>query len=197
MDHRALFLARGCVISRDPGENFYVEQVRAADGVFSLCRTALKLGFRLVMVTHEKDLANGAVSAADYNTLTRWMQQEFLREEIVFEGVYHCPSKQRLGFVESDPDPWDGNVGVGTLRRAARDLHLALFESLMVTSRSIDVAAANAGGLSQAFLLCGPGRAACGGVYTEVRSLGEIEAWLVAHPEGTDHPSASQRLALA
>jgi D-glycero-D-manno-heptose 1,7-bisphosphate phosphatase len=197
MDHRALFLARGCVIGRDAGGNFHLEQIRVRDGVFSLCRMALKRGFRLVMLTHEKDLASATASGADYNSLTRWMQHEFLREEIAFEGVYHCAGKQKLAVVESDPDPWDGNPGVGTLRRAARDLRLALSDSVMVTSHGIDVAAANAGGLSQAFLLCGAERVACGGVCTQVRSLGEAEAWLVAHGNGANLPAASQSLALA
>jgi D-glycero-D-manno-heptose 1,7-bisphosphate phosphatase len=197
MGQHALFVDLACVINCDPGEVFHLEQVRFADGTFSLCRKASKIGYRLVMVTHQKDTACGTVCAGDYNTLMRWMRHEFLREEIVFDGMYHCPSQSTPEAVESDPDPWEGRPGAGTLRRAARDLHLALSESVMVASQSTDVAAANAGGLRQAFVLCGAERVNSCGACTAVRSLGEVEAWLVAHGKGALLPAADQSLVSA
>ena len=72
----------------------------------------------------------------------------------------------------------------------------SLSESVLVDDRSIDVATANAGGPSQAFLLCRSGRVACGGAYTAVHSLGEVGALLVEHGKGANLPPASQGFAV-
>ena len=72
----------------------------------------------------------------------------------------------------------------------------SLSESVLVDDRSIDVATANAGGPSQAFLLCRSGRVACGGAYTAFHSLGEVGALLVEHGKGANLPPASQGFAV-
>jgi D-glycero-D-manno-heptose 1,7-bisphosphate phosphatase len=54
----------------------------------------------------------------------------------------------------------------------------------MVGDRCTDIAAANAGGLRQAFLLRGTEDASCGGIYAAVDSLAEVEAWLLEGKPG-------------
>jgi D-glycero-D-manno-heptose 1,7-bisphosphate phosphatase len=69
------------------------------------------------------------------------------------------------------------------LRRAARDLHLDLGESVMVGDQCTDIAAAHAGGLRQAFLLSGTEGTGCTGDYAAVHSLADVEAWLIRHKQ--------------
>jgi D-glycero-D-manno-heptose 1,7-bisphosphate phosphatase len=54
-----------------------------------------------------------------------------------------------------------------------------------VGDRCSDIGAANSAGLRQAFLLEGTENSGCGGQYLAVKSLAEVEDWLVAH---TDEP---------
>jgi D-glycero-D-manno-heptose 1,7-bisphosphate phosphatase len=126
----------------------------------------------------------------------KWTYEEFRREGLVFDGIYRYPSGSK-----SDPvEPTDRakfKPGAGMLRRAARDLHLCLSESVTVGSRSIDVAAANAGELNNAFLLRGSDGLTSGGANTAVDSLGEVEAWLVVHGKGANLPPASHGHAVA
>ena len=65
------------------------------------------------------------------------------------------------------------------LLRAARELSVDLAESVMVGDRCSDLGAANAAGLRQAFLMDGTEDEACGGSFVGVKSLGEVERWLV------------------
>lgn len=194
MEGHALFLDRDGAVNREAGCIFRKEDVQFVDGIVPLCRTAKKLGYRLVMLALEKGLARGVYTEADSCALMKWMREEFRRDGVIFDGIYRCPSGTRTVTAIDQPKY---KPGAAMLCRAARDLHLSLAASVMVGSRGIDVAAANAGGLYRAFLLCGSERVTCGGAYTAVHSLGEVEAWLVDHGKGANLPPASQRLAVA
>jgi len=50
---------------------------------------------------------------------------------------------------------------------------------VMVGDRCSDVAAANAAGLQQAFLISGTEEASCSGEHLKVDSLAEVERWLL------------------
>jgi D-glycero-D-manno-heptose 1,7-bisphosphate phosphatase len=65
------------------------------------------------------------------------------------------------------------------LRRGAREFGVSLADSVMVGDRCSDIAAANAASLRQAFLMHGTEDAVCGGDYLAVKSLAEVERWLV------------------
>ena len=192
MKERALFLHRDGVIHREAGYVFRKEQVQFVEGIFSLCRTAKRLGYRLVVVSYQPGLARGVFTQADYAGLMCWMREEFRRERIAFDGIFHCPSGVKSMTLEGSGGC---RPGAGMLRRAARDLRLELSESVLVGSRKIDVAAANAGGLRRAFLLRGSEKSTGGGANATVNSLGEVEAWLVEQAKGANQRPTSRFLA--
>ncbi len=92
--------------------------------------------------------------------------------------MYHCPFHPEHGVGEYRREHEDRKPGTGMLRRGARELGIALGESVMVGDRCSDIAAANTAGLRQAFLMRGTEEAGCLGRYIEVRSLEEVELWL-------------------
>lgn len=176
----ALFLDRDGVVNREIGYLIRREDVVWVPGIFSLCRTARKLGYRLVIVTNQAGIARGFYTEAEYHALMEWMRGEFRAEGIWFDGVYHCPYHPVHGVGEWKREHEDRKPGAGMLRRAAHDLGLDLARSVMVGDRCTDIAAANAASLRAAFLLDGTEVGACSGVYSAVRGLGEVEEWLRA-----------------
>jgi D-glycero-D-manno-heptose 1,7-bisphosphate phosphatase len=189
MGERALFLDRDGVINREVGYVIHKKDVQFVPGIFSLCKTAKRLGYRLVIVTNQAGIARGFYTEADYHELMNWMRDEFRLHEIIFDGIYHSPYHPQHGIGIYKREHEDRKPGAGMLRRASRDLGILLAESVMVGDRCTDIAAANAGGLRQAFLLRGTEEAPCGGAYTAVDSLSEIETWLLNAGEG--HPPAT------
>ena len=179
MQQPALFLDRDGVINREVGYVIRKEDVQFVPGIFSLCRTAMRLGYRLAIVTNQSGIARGLYTEADYHALMEWMREEFRRERVVFDGIYHSPYHPVHGIGQYKRDHEDRKPGAGMLRRAAHDLHLNLADSVMVGDQCTDIAAANAGGLRQAFLLRGKEEIHCGGIHTAVTSLAEVEAWLI------------------
>ena len=53
MQQPALFLDRDGVINREVGYVIRKEDVQFVPGIFSLCRTAKRLGYRLAIVTNQ------------------------------------------------------------------------------------------------------------------------------------------------
>ena len=69
MSERALFLDRDGVINVEVGYLHRVEDVKFVPGIFSLCRTAMRLGYRLVVVTNQAGIARGFYTEADFDAL--------------------------------------------------------------------------------------------------------------------------------
>ena len=53
MRERALFLDRDGVVNEEVGYLHRAEELRFVDGIFSLCRAAAGLGYRLIVVTNQ------------------------------------------------------------------------------------------------------------------------------------------------
>jgi D-glycero-D-manno-heptose 1,7-bisphosphate phosphatase len=179
MSERALFLDRDGVVNEEVGYLHRVEEVRFVEGIFSLCRTAMGLRYRLVVVTNQAGIARGYYTEADFEVLMAWMREALRAEGIELDAVYHCPFHPEHGVGKYKREHEDRKPGTGMLRRAAREFGVELAESVMVGDRCSDVAAANSAGLRQAFLISGTEAAGCGGEYLGVESLAEVERWLV------------------
>jgi len=179
MSGRALFLDRDGVVNEEVGYLHRIEDVRFVDGIFSLCRTAVRLGYRLVVVTNQAGIARGYYSEAEFDRLMEWMRVALRAEGVELDAVYYCPYHPEHGVGEYKREHEDRKPGTGMLRRAAREFGISLAESVMVGDRCSDIVAANTAGLRQAFLIRGTEESECSGSYVEAGSLAEVERWLI------------------
>jgi D-glycero-D-manno-heptose 1,7-bisphosphate phosphatase len=179
MSERALFLDRDGVVNEEVGYLHRVEEVRFVDGIFSLCRTAMRLGYKLIVVTNQAGIARGYYSEEEFSALMEWMRDALRVEGVELDAVYHCPFHPEHGVGQYRREHEDRKPGTGMLRKGAAKLGVSLAESVMVGDRCSDVGAANAAGLQQAFLISGTESEGCSGEYVRVESLAEVERWLV------------------
>jgi D-glycero-D-manno-heptose 1,7-bisphosphate phosphatase len=175
---RALFLDRDGVVNHEVGYLHLPADVRWVDGIFSLARTAIELGYRVILVTNQSGIARGLYSQQQFDELTRWMTAEFEREQVHLDAVYCCPYHPEHGIGEYKREHEDRKPGPGMLLRGAREFHLNLGESILVGDRCSDIAAGLAAGVRQCFLLSGTEPAPCPGAHIAVDSLAEVERWL-------------------
>jgi D-glycero-D-manno-heptose 1,7-bisphosphate phosphatase len=179
MKQRAVFLDRDGVVNEEVGYLHRAEEVRFVDGIFSLCRTAAGLGYRLIVVTNQAGIARGYYTEADFDVLMEFMRAELRAEGVELDAVYYCPFHPEHGVGKYKQEHEDRKPGTGMLRRGAKEFGVSLSESVLVGDRCSDVGAANAAGLRQAFLIRGTEAAECGGDYLQVASLAEVEQWLL------------------
>lgn len=184
MAERAMFLDRDGVINEEIGYLIRPEDVRFVPGIVSLCRAAQRLGYRLVVVTNQSGIARGYYTEAQFAVLMDWMRTELGRDGIRLDAVYFCPYHPEHGIGQYRREHEDRKPGPGMLRRAAAELGISLGESILVGDRCSDMAAANAAGLRQAFLLQGTEETPCAGRYQAISTLAEVEAWLAEDGEG-------------
>jgi D-glycero-D-manno-heptose 1,7-bisphosphate phosphatase len=178
LKRKALFLDRDGVINHEVGYLHAAEDVRWVEGIFELCRVAVGLGYKLVVVTNQAGIARGIYTEAQYEALMEWMLEEFVKQGVALDAVYYCPfHPEGQGKYRQEHD--DRKPGTGMLRRAAKELGVELGGSVMVGDRCSDVGAANAAGLRQAFLLAGTETEECKGEYRAVKTLHEVQEWLV------------------
>ena len=176
---KALFLDRDGVVNVGVGYLHRAEDVRFMPGIFSLCRTAIRLGYRLVVVTNQAGIARGFYTEADFEALMAWMREKLRVEGVELDAVYYCPYHPEHGVGEYKRDHEDRKPGPGMLRRAEREFGVSLADSVMVGDRCSDIAAANSAELKQAFLVAGTEGECCRGEYRAVQGLSEVERWLL------------------
>jgi len=177
---RALFLDRDGVVNVEVGYLHRMEDVRFMDGIASLCRTAMKLGYRLIVVTNQAGIARGYYTEKDFHALMEWMRTELRLEGVEFDAVYYCAFHPQHGIGEYKREHEDRKPGPGMLRRGAQEFGLDLSECVMVGDRCTDIGAANAANLRQAFLIAGTEEPdVCTGDFLAVQALGDVERWLL------------------
>jgi D-glycero-D-manno-heptose 1,7-bisphosphate phosphatase len=180
---KALFLDRDGVINHEVGYLHAAEEVRWVEGIFELCRAAVGLGYRLVVVTNQAGIARGFYTEAQFEALMTWMRAEFVARGLALDAVYFCPYHPVHGLGEYKREHEDRKPGPGMLLRAAKDLGLDLGRSVMVGDRCSDVGAANAAGVGKMFLLRGTEMESCAGEYEAVGALSEVGEWLASDAE--------------
>ena len=188
---RALFLDRDGVVNQEIGYLHRAEDVRWMEGIVPLCRTAMRLGYKLIVVTNQSGIARGLYTQQQFDELTVWMLGELGRDQVVLDAVYCCPFHPEYGVGEYKCEHEDRKPGPGMLRRAERELGVDLNASVMVGDRCSDVAAGMAAGVRQCFLMRGTEVSPCPGEYLMVNTLAEVEAWLLQRDAGGQGSSAA------
>lgn len=179
MSRKALFLDRDGVVNVEIGYLHRIEDVKFVPGIFSLCRTAMRLNYRLVIVTNQAGIARGFYTETDFDQLMFWMRGELRAQGVELDAVYYCPYHPEHGIGEYKREHEDRKPGIGMLQRAERELGISLTDSVLVGDRCSDIAAANKAGLRQAFLITGTEESGCRGEYLEIELLLQVEDWLV------------------
>jgi D-glycero-D-manno-heptose 1,7-bisphosphate phosphatase len=150
---RALFLDRDGVINIDTGFVWRPQDFVFTDGVFTACRRARALGYRLVVVTNQSGIGRGLYSEDDFNALTAWMCGRFAEEGVDIARVYFAPTHPEHAVGRYRVDSPDRKPGPGMLLRAAADLGLDLATSALVGDRETDIRAAHAAGVPTKLLI--------------------------------------------
>ncbi len=146
---RAIFLDRDGVLietavrNRRPYAVTAPQDVRIIDGVTEACRELSRLGFLLVLVTNQPDVARGKISRAFVDETNM-----ALAETIGLDDVEVCD--------HDDVDDCDcRKPRPGLLMRAAEKLSVDLGSSILVGDRWRDVEAGRNAGCKTVFIDCG------------------------------------------
>ena len=142
MKNKALFLDRDGTINIDYGYVGSVDRFEFIDGVFEFCGIAQSLGYKIIVITNQSGIARGFYTVSDYEKVTKYMCDEFMRHGIKITDVLYCPE---LSGPNRKPAPG--------LFIAARDKYdIDMEKSVSVGDKERDLDAARAAGVIRNFL---------------------------------------------
>lgn len=152
-------------------------QVRLAADAPAAIRRLRERGFACVVVTNQAQVGRGALTAGRLDEIHEEMLRQLAAAGVMVDGVYTCPAPGGGGDRTRVEHP-DRKPGPGMLRRAARDLGLALDRSWMVGDMVSDVLAGENAGCRGSVLLPGPApatedEARAAGRFPTARTLAE------------------------
>ena len=139
---RAVFLDRDGVINRPPPDGLYIaspDDFVLLPGVVEAISRLNHSGFRVFVVTNQRGIARGLVSAQIVEEIHARLQQAVADSGATIDHIYVCPHDDRDACACRKPKP-------GMLQQAARDYSLHLARCWMVGDKASDIAAGRAAG---------------------------------------------------
>ena len=170
---RAVFLDRDGVINRavlrdgKPYPPNGLPDLRLLPGVREACQSLREMGFLLILVTNQPDLARQTANEQEVATI-----HGYLKRFLQLEGVKVCPHDDDAGCECRKPKP-------GMLLEAAREWGIDLAASYFVGDRWRDIEAGQRAGCRPIFIDYDYQEQRPEGAFLKVRSLREAASWIV------------------
>jgi len=144
---RVLFLDRDGVINEEKNYLYKKEDFVFIDGIFELVKHYKSIGYDVFVVTNQSGIARKYYTENDFNLLTHWMKEEFLKKEIIIDDVYFCPHHPDINGECSCRKPHPG-----MLLKAAEVYDIDLKNSIMIGDKERDIEAGLNAGLKETYL---------------------------------------------
>lgn len=144
---KALFLDRDGVINVEKDYLFKIEDFEFIDGIFELCKYYLSEGYLIFVVTNQSGIARGYYSENDFNILTKWMNEEFLKHDIKIQKVYFCPHHPDITGICKCRKPKPK-----MLLDAKKEFDIDMKYSIIIGDKQRDIDAGINAGLTQTYL---------------------------------------------
>lgn len=149
--NRAVFLDRDGVINIEKDYVYRISDFTFIDGVFDVCQTFIKAGYKIIVMTNQAGIGRGYYSELDFERLTNWMLEKFKQHNVNVDGVYFCPHHPVHGkgnYLVScqcrKPEP-------GMIIKASEDHDLDLENSILIGDKLSDIKAGQRAGIGQSF----------------------------------------------
>lgn len=144
---KALFLDRDGVINVEKEYLYKIDDFEFMHGIIDLCKYYINLDYIIVVVTNQSGIAREYYTQDDFDILTQWMTNQFMKNGIKISHVYSCPHHPSISGECNcrKPNP-------GMLLDAKRDFDIDLSTSIIVGDKERDIEAGLNAGLSESYL---------------------------------------------
>jgi D-glycero-D-manno-heptose 1,7-bisphosphate phosphatase len=91
MKNKAVFLDRDGVINVEKNYLYKIEDFEFIDGVIESLQYLEDLNYSLFIITNQSGIGRGYYTQEDFDILTKWMLEEFIKNGITIAEVQLCP----------------------------------------------------------------------------------------------------------
>lgn len=154
---KAVFLDRDGTINVYKGFLTHPENFELLPGVTDAIRQINKSGYLCIVVSNQPVIARGDCSFDDLKAIHDKMETMLGQEGAFIDAIYYCPHHPDKGFegerIDYKIDCSCRKPKSGLLLQAAKDWNIDLAASYMIGDSERDVAAGNAAGCKQSYLI--------------------------------------------
>jgi len=145
---KALFLDRDGVINEEINYLHRVDDFTFIEEIFDICHFYKEHGFIIIVITNQAGIAKGYYTEEDFELLTDWMIQEFLKRGITIDKVYHCPHHPDFtGKCDCrKPNP-------GMILAAREEFDIDLSHSILIGDKLSDIEAGINSGINSVYYM--------------------------------------------
>ncbi|XDD45073.1 D-glycero-alpha-D-manno-heptose-1,7-bisphosphate 7-phosphatase [Leptospira sp. WS39.C2] len=158
MKHKALFLDRDGVINEDFDYVYQIKDFQFKSGIFELCKIANQKGYKIFVITNQAGIARGYYSERDFLKLTKWMKDEFEKQNCTITHVYYSPYHPEFGNTKYKRNSVFRKPNPGMILKAQKRYFIDLENSMLVGDQNTDVEAGLKAGIGKNFLLLNEGK---------------------------------------
>ena len=146
MQKKIIYLDRDGVINEDFGYVSKIEDFKFINGVFEACKEFLTLGYELIVVTNQSGIGRNYYSKDEFLELTKYMRNEFKKEDIDILNVYYCPHNS-----DDNGSWWIAKDGM--ILQSLNDFEIDLNSSWLIGDKISDIECAKNGNIQNRILI--------------------------------------------
>lgn len=146
MPIKTIFLDRDGVINQEVHYLHKISDFKFVSGAIDACRDFQNKGYYIVIVTNQSGIARGIYTENDYQILTQWMLEQFIRNKIKILDVLYCPHGPESNCECRKPKP-------GLLIKAKKLHNIDMQNSWMIGDKESDIQAAKNSGVNKTILV--------------------------------------------
>jgi D-glycero-D-manno-heptose 1,7-bisphosphate phosphatase len=152
MKNKALFLDRDGVINSDFGYVHKKENFEFLDDIFEIVSEAIRVGFKIFVVTNQAGIARGYYDEEQFKNLTSWMLEEFEKKGCCIDKVYYSPYHPFKGIGSYKKDHWSRKPNPGMILQAKDEFNIDLGNSIIIGDNESDMIAGIRAGIANLIL---------------------------------------------
>jgi D-glycero-D-manno-heptose 1,7-bisphosphate phosphatase len=154
---KIIFIDRDGVINEDPIGDYIKrwEDFRFITGALTALRRLAETGFRIVIVSNQAGIGDGAYPEAALKEITKNMLEHLKREGIRVRSIYYCLHGKQAGCDCRKPK-------TGLFVKAEQDISFDREQTFFIGDKTSDIEAGKAFGLRTILVLTGHGKSDLG-----------------------------------
>jgi D-glycero-D-manno-heptose 1,7-bisphosphate phosphatase len=146
MATKAIFLDRDGVINKEINYLYRIEDFQFINGIFEACQFLESLNYKIIVTTNQSGISRGYYTEIDFQKITKWMLDQFHKNNIEILDVIHCPHQPSDYCNCRKPKP-------GMLLSAKSKHSIDMEKSWMIGDKEEDIMAANAAKIKNTILV--------------------------------------------
>ena len=163
---KIVFLDRDGVINIDYGYTYKIEKFEFMPYIFDLVRLFISSGYEIIVVTNQSGIGRGYYTKEDFDILSRWMIEEFTRQNITIKDIFHCHHspdsncncrKPKTGMIDEAMALYDIDLGSSLMigdKQSDIDLadNASITSTIAIGAKSINRASYSFDNIKEAYL---------------------------------------------